>query len=346
MSPIDIDELKNRITVDMVIQLMEYYGADVQSENEEYIIYQSICHHSDSYKLYFYKESISFYCWSSCSGMDIISLVQNIEGVSCQEAIEFLEKFFNLTKKKFGREKVFHKPREVKQKVIDINEKLLMYNSSILNTFVNTHHASWLNEGISDDTMDLFGIKYDINTDSIIIPHYDLEGRLIGIRCRNLDKNIIENYAKYSPYMDKISGIMYSHPLGKNLYGLNINKDNIMKHEKCILVESEKSVLKIQDYYPNDNISLALCGSNVTPFQLELLKSIGVKQVIYALDKEEEEKILKKMDKIYKKTAIYFDTYVVTDTEGLLDLKDSPTDRGKDVFDELLINKKEYKLNN
>ena len=41
MSPIDIDELKNRITADMVIQLMEYYGTDIQSENEEYITFES-----------------------------------------------------------------------------------------------------------------------------------------------------------------------------------------------------------------------------------------------------------------------------------------------------------------
>lgn len=102
--------------------------------------------------------------------------------------------------------------------------------------------------------------------------------------------------------------------------------------------------MKIQEFYPDDNIALALCGSNITPFQLELLKSLDVKEVIYSLDKENDEKWLKKIDKIYKKTALLFDVYIVDDTEGLLELKDSPCDKGKDVFDRLIKNRVEYSL--
>lgn len=345
MRTIDIQELKQRIDSNMIIELMEYFNAEVQQETEEYIIYNSICHHNpDSKKLYFYKESNSFFCWSQCGNLDILSIVQEQEGLSFQEAIEWLENFFQLNKKQFGRTRIKHTPKEIVKKEINLDEKLPSYDSSILNTFINHQPIEWLNEGISKETMELFGIKFDINNNGIVIPHYDIHNRLIGIRLRNLDKETVERYAKYSPLNDRLSNIIYSHSLGKNLYGININKENIIKHKKVILVESEKSILKIQDFYPNDNISLAVCGSNITDYQLELLKSIGINQVIYCLDKETDEKWLKKADKIYKKTAMYFDTYIVEDTEGLLEEKDSPCDKGKEVFDKLLINKKEYKL--
>lgn len=345
MRPINAQELKDKINKDMVLQLMDYFGAQPLKENEEYIIFPTICHSSQSPKLYYYPSTNSWNCWSQCGGqVDIISIVQEQEGLTFQESIEWLIDFFQLNTKKWGRPKIEHKPREIQKKEIDINEKLPCYNESILNTFYSIPIADWLNEGISKDTMDLFGIKFDLNTNGIIIPHRDLEGRLVGIRVRNLNKKIIEEYGKYLPWRDTLSGILYKHPIGRNLYGMDINKDNIIKHQKVILLESEKSVLKVQEFYPNNNISLALCGSNATDFQLQLLKSIGVRQVIFALDKEEDEKWLKKVDKIYRKTALLFDTYIVQDKEGLLDLKDSPTDKGKEVFNRLLINKKEYKI--
>lgn len=343
------EELKSRLSVDMTKELMEYLGAEIYQENEKYCIYTSICHgNPDSRKLYYYKDTNSFYCWSQCSSnVDVISLTQQIEGLDFQDAIQFIIDFFQLEKKSgFGKPpKIKYTPREIKPKEIDINEKLPIYNSSILNTFYSIPIAEWLNEGISNETMKLFNIKFDIeDRGRIIIPHYDINNRLIGIRVRNLDKEIIEGYGKYLPLRDSLSNITYSHKLGQNLYGIHLNKENIKKYKKVILVESEKSVMKIQEFYPNDNIALALCGSNITPFQLELLKSLDVKEVIYSLDKENNENWLKKIDKIYKKTALLFDVYIVDDTEGLLELKDSPCDKGKDVFDRLIKNRVEYSL--
>lgn len=346
MRPIDAQELKSRITVKMTIELMEHFGAYPIKEDDSCIIFPAICHSSDSPKLYYYPSTNSFNCWSQCTNVDHISIVQEQEGLNFKEAMDWLIDFFNLgLNKKFGREKKeIFKPKEIIKKPIDITEKLPMYNKSILNTFIDYQAVEWINEGISEEIMKMFGIKFDIDSNAIVIPHYDMDNRLIGIRVRNLDKDIAEEYGKYLPLRDKTSGISYAHQITRNLYGLYLNKENIMRYKKVILVESEKSVLKIQGFYPNDNISLALCGSNVSDFQLELLKSIGVEQVIYAFDKEEDEKMIKKLNKIYKKTALLFDVYTVEDKEGLLELKDSPCDKGKEVFDILMRNKEKYNL--
>ena len=91
-----------------------------------------------------------------------------------QSAIDYIANWFQIGRlKSFGRPKrVEHKqPREIKQKEIDVNEKLPMYQDSILNTFVSAIPLVWIKEGILPSIMEQFGIKIDINTTSIIIPH-------------------------------------------------------------------------------------------------------------------------------------------------------------------------------
>ena len=76
---IDSYELKSRLTVDNTIEILEYYGAEIKSENEEYIVFSAICHNSSKGKLYLYKETNSLYCWSQCGGIDVIHIVQQEE---------------------------------------------------------------------------------------------------------------------------------------------------------------------------------------------------------------------------------------------------------------------------
>ena len=345
---IDSYELKSRLTVDNTIEILEYYGAEIKSENEEYIVFSAICHNSSKGKLYLYKETNSLYCWSQCGGIDVIHIVQQEEDLDFQSAIDYIANWFQIGRlKSFGRPtRIEHKPREIKQKEIDVNEKLPMYQDSILNTFVSAIPLEWIKEGISPSIMEQFGIKIDINTTSIIIPHRDVDGRLIGIRNRNLLEDRIEKYGKYTPYTCPLSGIMYNHPLSKNLYGLYENKDNIINKKKAIIFESEKSVLQMNSYYPNDSIAVSVGGSVVHQFQIELLRKIGVEEVIICFDYEIRDKLLQKFEKSYKRCNLYFKTYILdNELEGkLLEESDSPTDRGKDIFEELLLNKIEYKM--
>ena len=335
------EELKKRIDKNMVLGLMEFFGIVPFSENEEYIIFPTCCHSSCSPKLYYYIETNSFYCWSQCGGqVDIISIVQEQEGLEFQEAIEWLINFFQLGKHKgFGRpKKIEHKPREIKKKEIDVNEKLPQYNESILNTFYDIPIIEWLNEGISKETMDLFGIKFDINTNSIIISVKDINGGLVGIRQRNLDTEIIERYGKYIIYTDSISKIMYKFSSGKVLYGLNLNKDKIIKEKKIAICEGEKSVLKTKTWFKDEDITVASFGCNLTDYQIEIIKSLGVKDIYFMWDREEDEKILKKMERVYKKCSLFFDVWYIKNYENKINIKDSPMDKGRENFIDLVKN--------
>lgn len=341
----DANDLKSRLTLENTIELLEYYGAELRSENEEYYVFSSFCHESNTSKVQLYKSTNTLYCFV-CGHMDVISIVQEQEGLDFNQAIEWLMEFFQLGRHRgFGRPKKREiKPREVKQKEIDVTEQLPMYNKSILNTFYDIPIDSWIKEGISIETLKQFEIKFDINSNSIIIPCYDMNDRLVGIRQRFLDKDKIEIFGKYHPMIDNLSGITYKFPTGKVLYGLNQNKEKIIESKQCVIFEGEKSVLKTKTWFSQNDISVASYGCNLTNFQIELIKSLDVETLIFMWDREEDGKILKKMEKIYKKCSLLFDVYYINDYEDLLDLKESPSDEGEETYRKLLNNIVKYNL--
>ena len=138
----------------------------------------------------------------------------------------------------------------------------------------------------------------------------------------------------------------YKHQVGFNLYGLKENQDTIKRLKKVALFEAEKSILQVESYYPNNNFSLGLCGSNVTYEQRDLILSLGVEEVIFCFDREYEEveseeyyKYMEKIEKIIKKFTPYVNVYVVWDIDGVLGMKQSPSDNGKETLEYLLKNK-------
>ena len=95
------------------------------------------------------------------------------------------------------------------------------------------------------------------------------------------------------------------------------------------------------------NCSAAVCGSNFNKYQLNiLLKFCQPKEIVLCFDKEElpgEDKYFNKLYGICKKYEQYCNFSFIYDREGLLDLKDSPTDKGEEVFNKLL--RKRVKVN-
>ena len=104
----------------------------------------------------------------------------------------------------------------------------------------------------------------------------------------------------------------------------------------------EKSCLKYNDFY-RDNNCVAVCGSNLHKTQLDLLlKYTKAAEIVIAFDKEYDfpasnkgEEYFNKLYSICNKYKQYYNFSFIYDREGLLGLKDSPVDRGKEVFEEL-----------
>ena len=349
-------KLKALMTIEDIDRIMKYLGADsLQSRpDSNEIQYRTICHCGDSHKLYLYKDSKQFQCYSNCGHMDIINVVERVLNVDVTQSINFICDFLNLShdymKEGFSDEIIYSEDWEIlnglmgKPPEIDMSRNFKVIEDSVLNYFSRMYHPSFYNDGISLYTMYKFGIRYDILNHRIIIPHWDEEGNLIAIRCRNLQEHLVEAGFKYMPIT--FGGRLLSAPTGKYFYGLNFNKENIKRIKKVILVESEKAVMQL-DSILEDNIGLSLMSSSLSLIQVELLRELGVEEVIVALDKEYEEYgsvdeknyAIKIRKGIINKLLPYFNVTVIWDKEDLIGFKDSPTDRGAEIFWKLMNNR-------
>ena len=211
------------------------------------------------------------------------------------------------------------------------------YNEGALDTFIRRHPAEWLEEGISHEAMTKFDIRYSISQNKIVIPHRDVDGRLVGIRGRALNEWEIENIGKYMPI--KLEQTWYKHPLSMNLYGLYENKSIIKKSKICYVFESEKAVMQFESF-DMPHCAVAVCGSQFNKYQLNLLlKHCKPQEIVICFDSEEKEGediYFNKLWNMCKKYTQYANFSFIYDRLGLLNQKDSPTDRGEEIFKQLL----------
>ena len=342
----DYAKIIENLNADSVIHLMTELGADRYDDKGDFIVFPTICHNIDSseasMKLYFYKNNKVFVCYTACGGMSIFKFLrhyyeerqieydwyQDIYLVACNCSDYKATEGFIKPAYKSLRERYAVKRKEA---------KLPEYSSHVLDCFVKRYPQEWLDDRITKEAMDVFDISYSIAHNKIIIPHYDVNGRLVGIRGRALNDWEVENVGKYAPI--QIEQTWYKHPLSMNLYGLNVTNENIRKQGICFLFESEKSVMQMEGF-SIPNCSAAVCGSNFNKYQLNILmKACAPSEIVLCFDKEElegEDRYFNKLWDICQKYKNYCSFSFIYDREGLLDLKDSPTDRGEEVFMKLL----------
>lgn len=342
----DYAEIISNLDTDSVIHLMTELGADRYDNREDFVIFPTICHNLESseasMKLYFYKKNKMFVCYTECGSMSIFKFLRTyyeerqIEYDWYQDIYEVVCNCSSF-KQKEGFIKPVYKSLKERYSVARKEVQLPEYSPNVLDCFIKHYPPEWLNDGISKLAMDKFNISYSISQNKIIIPHYDIDGRLVGIRGRALNEWEVENVGKYAPI--RIENTWYKHPLSMNLYGLNVNRKNIRAHGLCFLFESEKAVMQMENFHL-PNCSVAVCGSNFNKYQLNILmKTCAPHEIILCFDKEElpgEDKYFNKLWNICQKYKNYCNFSFVYDREGLLDLKDSPTDKGEETFIKLI----------
>lgn len=338
-------EIKDQLSDDDIIKLLELLGSEKISENDNYLTSTTICHHGNSCKLYYYKENKTFQCYTNCGSMDIFGVIQNSKNMNLQESIRWIRENLLLEENNSPKTCIsdWKFIRSYRRKSLESSKDLKIYDDKILNIFQRIYYDGWIKEGISVETMIKYNIMYSAYNQQIIIPHYNKNNDLIGIRARNLN---YEEYgtSKYTPFYD--GDIIYSHSLGNNLYGLNKNKDCIKRKRKVMIVESEKSVMQCDTMFGDDNFSLAICGSHLSNQQIKLLLDLDVNEVILALDKQYKsisdddfKKWNTHLKSIAKKLLPYTKVSIILDLDNKLEYKDSPTDKGKDTLMYLLDKK-------
>lgn len=252
----DKDKIKNELTIEQVMDLVAELGGEPRMQpGNEYFTAKTICHGGDSHKLYYYNNTHLFRCYTYCSPeiFDIFELVRKVNSRQNQEwtlphAVQYVASYFGI----FVENLNFDNPQEKLQdwqildkynRISSLNDnqkqrvEMKFYDNQILKHLPHPHILPWEEEGITYEVMESRGICYDPAAHGIVIPHYDIDGNLIGIRERTLIKEE-EQYGKYKPAI--LNGKMYNHPLGFALYNLNHSKENIKIFQKAIVFEGKR----------------------------------------------------------------------------------------------------------
>lgn len=364
------NKIKNSLSIDQVFNFVADLGGEPMMYGG-YFVAQTICHNppgEGSHKLFYYENTRLFKCFTECEGgaFDIFDLTTRVKQVigekrplqdnngeiiyrdwTLYDSIWFVAHYFGIPLENH-REEGFsglymslpdwdilkrYEDEEISEQRIEMN----IYDNTIIQNYPRPHIEPWENEGIIYEVEQECGIAYDPCTLGVIIPHYDMFGRLIGIRERTLVKEL-EDYGKYRPAI--LQGKMFNHPLGFNLYNLNNSKENIAATRKAIVYESEKSCLLHRSYFGKEgDVSVATCGSSFTMAQFKLLQGLGVEEIIIAFDRqwqqagdEEFQRWTKKLESINDKYKKYVLISFIFDKNNLLGYKDSPIDQGSEKF--------------
>lgn len=353
----DKSEIRQALGLENIYDLLIEWGGDPEY-TEFGILSSTICHNppgEGSRKLYFYENTGLFKCYTGCdSTFDIFELcskvmkIQYDEEFDLNDSVLWVARRFGLSGmikdddmgKTLDDWKILSNYSRIQEIELKNNKIILKdYDDSILNRLnYNIKIVPWLDEGISQEVINKARIGFYPGADQITIPHYDINGRFVGLRGRTMCKDEAELYGKYRPI--KINNQLYNHPLGMNLYGLNWSKNAIGIMKKAIIFESEKSVLKYAtDFGWNNNISVACCGSNVSSHQIQLLLDSGAQEIIIAFDRQFQEigdaefqhlklNLLKIRTKFKNDVLISF----IFDKNMITKYKDSPIDDGKEKF--------------
>ena len=262
----DKQEIRDFLSEDNMMDLLQEFGGDPE-RTKFGIICTTICHNppgDGSRKLYWYSNTGLFRCYTGCDEpiFDIFELVikvMNIQhhiNMDLNEAVRWVASKFGFV----GRNEEINPEDRLDDwtflanydRIQDIKEKsnhviLKEYDTNILNNLdYNIKITPWLNEGITQEVLNQAQIGFYLGGDQITIPHFDKDGRFIGLRGRAICAEEAEHYGKYRPLC--INKIQYNHPLGMNLYNLNNSKKAIEILGKAIVFEGERIRLSLSFY--------------------------------------------------------------------------------------------------
>ena len=353
MISFDKSKIKESLSTENIFDLLNEWGGDPEYTDFG-ILSTTICHNvpgEGSRKLYYYENSTLFKCYTGCdSTFDIFELamkvfdIQKRREMDLNDAVRYVAARFGLSGEYAEEEDVSEDwklldnyDRMAEIEVKDYSVCLKEYDATVLDKLnYSLKLLPWLDEGISQQVIDEARIGYYPGADMITIPHFDKDGRFVGLRGRAMAQDEVERFGKYRPI--KIMKQMYNHPLGMNLYNLDHAKEQIGILGKAIIFESEKSCLLYRTYFAAD-ISVACCGSNISAYQIQMLLEAGAKEIIVAFDRQFQEigdkefkHLTSNLTKLHNRYKNEVQLSFIFDKKMITSYKASPIDEGKEKF--------------
>ena len=212
------------------------------------------------------------------------------------------------------------RPREY-----EITQNIILDND-VLNEFIPGPWIGWFNEGITIEAQMVFGVGFHIPSDRVTIPVHNANGELIGIKGRYVgsDKELLA-HKKYN----------YIYPCSKSIEMFNLHRalPYIKEQKKVYVFEGAKTTMKLWGWGIKNALSVE--GDKLNPVQAKILKELGIDiEIVWAWDKGKDREFIYNQTKQIKGRKM---SYLYDSTDRFED-KESPVDRGLDVFKDLLEN--------
>lgn len=279
-------------------------------------------------------EKNSFYCFSCGRSGGIIGYLMEYEDLPFEDAVKKAATIANMDLTKMCQSKTIiflrnwrlflqRHPEHYQHPIIPKSEYTKFSKEKV---------QEWLDEGIEQSVMDLFGVRVDKRQNRIVYPVYDINGNLINVKARTRYKNYKElKIPKYINY--------YTIGVMDYFQGLNITLPYIKESNEVIIFESIKSVMKAYGWGYKNCVSAE--KHTLTDQQIALLVKLRV-NVVFAYDSDinyKNKDVRHDIDILKRVTNVY----IIEDSDNLLggaETKNSPADLGKEVWEELYENKR------
>lgn len=276
-----------------------------------------------------------WYCFGCKRGGNIINWLMVYEGLSFRRAIEKIADMVGEDIPDFRPSSSLAVFKNMEKAVARDDKKVerKILPQSYLDRFqipsAGEPHE-WIEEGISLEAIERFGIRIDTAGNRIIYPVYDNNDNLIGVKGRTRFRNYKTlGIAKYINY-ERIGTVDY-------LQGMKENRENILRSGEVIVFEGLKSVMKAWDFgYDN---AVASETSRLCDEQIRALLALRLKKITLAFDNDvPRQQVMDAANKLKP----FMNVYVIQDRERLLgdpSEKRAPVDCGREVWEKLYAEK-------
>jgi len=305
-----IEEIKNNL--DIVEIISNYIDLNKSGSN-----FKARCpfHNEKTASFMVSREKQIFHCFGCDKGGDIISFIQEYEGVSFSEALKILAEKANIILPEYSGERKenysriyeinklateFYQKKIVEDKVT--SKKVLEY---LANRKISKESINKWQLGLSGENWDelynfLINKKYDKEEilkaglilkkrdgsgyldrfrKRLMFPIADTQGRIVAFTSRTLSGIVYNEEDIGGKYINSPQTVVFDK--SKILYGWHLSKDAIRKKKYVIIVEGNMDVIATSQTKANNVI--AVSGTSLTINQIKLIKRY-TDNIIFAFD--------------------------------------------------------------
>lgn len=307
------------------IDIVEYIGqyVDLRPQNGEYF---GLCpfHAEKTPSFSILPGSARYYCFGCGASGDVLDFAKAYHHISTSSALQHLKQYAGIhdagTTSSLSALKVARKfsPRCARTPVAHAylaDDVMSRYED------LPEKYASWIQEGIPEEQLRRFQVRYDRLSNRLVYPIRMPDGKIFNIAGRTLDPDFKEKNIRKYTYFYKMGAL-------DTLYGIYENRAAILARKEIILFEGAKSVMHAAAFgVPN---AAAVLTSHLNAEQARLLIALSVRAV-FALDSDVDPR----QDKEIQKLKHFVPCEWVRNRDHLLAPKMAPVDAGQEVWRQL-----------